>query len=362
MDQYQNELVDYLKKGFEECNVVVMPDFFMDRLINLNYDVSHFSNLIHDKVLTKGGSIDYLPQVDQFGGNAINVALSLTALGIKVTPIICTNRFGFEQLSRFFSGKAIDFSHTKLKKRASITTALEFDAPEGKVNVMLRDVGSLSDFGPSNLNKADFKVISDSDYVCLFNWVGTKKFGTQLARELFRHVKTRGKGKTYFAPADPTPNRKKIPELIKQVLKSNVIDILSLNENEAFTFASLLDNEIIAERENLSFDDLALNSARILARELNARLDLHTTRFSATITTNHEVIVPAFSVNVLRATGAGDAWDAGNIIGDANNFPDGCRLALANAISAYYLSDRNGGHPTCQQLVDFIQRTSTIPL
>jgi sugar/nucleoside kinase (ribokinase family) len=82
---------------------------------------------------------------------------------------------------------------------------------------------------------------------------------------------------------------------------------------------------------------------------------LHTTSFSATITTRSDVIVPAFRIKPLRATGAGDAWNAGNIFGYGNHLADECRLALANAASACYLSDPEGKHPTRQKLKEFIE-------
>src|SRR4030065_661339 len=71
--------------------------------------------------------------------------------------------------------------------------------------------------------------------------------------------------------------------------------------------------------------------ARVIAKHLPARIDLHTTVFSATLKGKQEVVVPAFKVKALRATGAGDAWCACNILGDHNGLSDECRLMLANA-------------------------------
>jgi sugar/nucleoside kinase (ribokinase family) len=100
-----------------------------------------------------------------------------------------------------------------------------------------------------------------------------------------------------------------------------------------------------------------MESARILASHLSARIDLHTTSFSATFTKKDEIIVSAFKVPALRATGAGDAWNAGNIIGDACGLSDGGRLALANAVAAYYISSPDGTHPTRKQLIKFCEKT-----
>jgi sugar/nucleoside kinase (ribokinase family) len=100
-----------------------------------------------------------------------------------------------------------------------------------------------------------------------------------------------------------------------------------------------------------------MDAARVLAKRLTARIDLHTTAFSATFTGKSEVVAPAFKIKALRATGAGDAWNAGNILGEAGGLSDECRLSLANAVSACYLSDPFGEHPNRQKLVKFIERS-----
>jgi sugar/nucleoside kinase (ribokinase family) len=70
-------------------------------------------------------------------------------------------------------------------------------------------------------------------------------------------------------------------------------------------------------------------------------------------------VVPAFKIKALRATGAGDAWNAGNIFADANGFSDECRLTLANAASACYLKSADGTHPTRERLIRFLKKHST---
>jgi sugar/nucleoside kinase (ribokinase family) len=221
---------------------------------------------------------------------------------------------------------------------------------------MLRDIGSLINFGPSNLDDDDFRVIDDAYYICVFNWAGTRRYGIELAKTVFHHVKTKGKSKTYYDTADPTPNKQKIPELVKNVLKGKDVDILSVNENEAICYASHLTRKIEKLGKGFSIEKLAKESARILATHLSSRIDLHTTSFSATFTRKDETFVSAFKVPVLRATGAGDSWNAGNILGDAYGLSDDCRLTLANAVAAYYISNREGMHPTRKQLIKFCER------
>jgi len=354
----KDEMLGFLKESCEKLDVVVMPDFFHDRLINLDCDAARFSSMIADVARRKGGSIDGIAQTEMRGGNAINTASALAALGAKVTPIVCTNKLGFQQIKFYLKRYRVDLSHIKITGKASITTALELKTENGKANVMIRDLGALADFGPLDLADRDYELIENADYVCLFNWAGTKKHGTALAETVFRQAKAKGKGKTYYDTADPTPKRDKIPELMEKVLKTRQVDVLSLNENEGICYAALLNDEISEQRGKRRFDEFAMEAARVLAKHLPARIDLHTTAFSAAVTKKKEVVVPAFKVKALRATGAGDAWDAGNILGDGNALSDECRLALANAVSACYLSDPEGMHPTRRILVKFIENAA----
>jgi sugar/nucleoside kinase (ribokinase family) len=355
---WKTELRDFLKQKHKKPRVVLMPDLFHDRLIALNYNVNAFSSLLKDIAERKGGSIDDIEQADIRGGNATNTASALAALGANVTPIVCTNKMGIQKLKLYFARYHVDLSYVKNVEKASLTTAFELQTENGKTNIMLRDLGNLADFGPSDLLNRDYEMIEKADYVFLSNWAGTKKYGTQLAEAVFRRVKTKGKGKTYYDTADPTPNKAKIPELVQRVLKTSYVNILSLNENEAVYYASLLTETISDKHEEKRFDELAMEASKVLAKHLEARIDLHTTAFSATITKKSEIIVPSFKLKALRATGAGDAWNAGNILGDANMLSDECRLALANAVAACYLVNPEGSHPTTKELAKFIEHST----
>jgi ribokinase len=355
LSESKKELQSFLQKQrFKVCKVVVMPDFFLDRIIDLEWDTSEFSSLVVDVTKRKGGSIDGVSQTDLRGGNAINVASALAILGAEVTPIVSTSQFGLQQIKYHFRNSPIDTSHVKTNGKASITTALEFGNQNEKTNVMIRDLGGLADFGPANLTESDYSLIEAADYVCLFDWSGTLKFGTLLAQQVFNRVKQKGKGKGFYDTADPNPNVNAIPELIEKVLKTEIVDILSLNENEAITYADLLDKEFKEKHTRLGFAEMALKAARVLAKRLSARIDLHTTTFSATFKGKSEVVVPAFNIKVFRATGAGDAWNAGNILGDHNGLSDEARLMLANTVAARYLSDPDGLHPTKEKLAKFL--------
>ncbi len=353
---FLKELLDFLKSESRVFSVVVMPDFFLDRFLSINFDAESFCDILIDVIKRKGGSIDGIEQTELRGGNAINTASALAALGAKVTPMVCTDKLGLELIKFHLKSSEVNLSHVKILEKPSVTTAMEFKTGKGKANVMLRDVGSLADFGPDSLSSKDFKVIEKADYTCVFNWAGTRRFGTELAETVFRHTKTKGRGKTYYDTADPTPNKEQVPKLTRKVLQSRFVDVLSVNENEAVWYALQVSSELKKVEKSLKFDELAKEAAKILRSHLSARVDLHTTSFSATFTKKGQTVVSAFKVPVLRATGAGDAWNAGNIVGDSCRLSDGCRLLLANAVAAYYVSNPNGAHPTKEKLIEFLKK------
>lgn len=148
----------------------------------------------------------------------------------------------------------------------------------------------------------------------------------------------------------------KIPELINKALSTKLIDILSLNENEAINYASTIDKQILKKKQTKINHKLSLDAARVLANKLNKRVDLHAHSFSATITKKKEFCVRTFSIKALRATGAGDSWNAGNILADMNLLTDESRLIFANAVSDCYLTDKNGRYPTKKALFKFIEK------
>jgi sugar/nucleoside kinase (ribokinase family) len=354
-----DEVIDILNGKNEDVNIVAMPDFFLDRLITFQQAPSNFVSTFNDIANRKGGSIDGVPQKDIRGGNAANTTSALASLGVKVTPIICTSKFGKQLLDFYLKPLRVDLSHVKVMGQASVTTALELVVDGGKVNVMIRDLGALANFGPNTLSEADYDVLKTADFVCVFNWAGTRKYGTELTQKTFETVKLGGKGRTYCDTADPLPNREKIPELIEKVLKTEKVDVLSVNENESVTYAAYVKGEAYPDVGKVRLGELALDSARFLAKHLSARIDLHTTAFSAAFTAKSEVIVPAFKIDPLRATGAGDSWNAGNLFGYVNGLSDECRLTLANAVSACYLTDLDGAHPTPEQLALFLSKQKT---
>ena len=283
----------------KKFSVAVMPDFFLDRLVTYDGDVENLSKAIAEVAERKGGSIHRVKQIELRGGNAANTASALATLDAKVHLIIDTSPLGFHLLKFYLDPLRVDLSHVKTQGKMAITTAIELGYQDEKVNVMTSDLGSLPEFGPDNLTAEDFELLREADYVCLFNWAATRRWGTELAEEVFGFVRKEGKGKTYYDTADPTPKKEDVPRLVKNVLLGNLVDVLSVNENEAFLYASQLDEKVKNLRKKLKPDELAKECARTLVENISARVDLHTTAMAGSFTSNSEVIVPAFKVPVF---------------------------------------------------------------
>ncbi|KPV61988.1 MAG: pfkB family carbohydrate kinase [Candidatus Bathyarchaeota archaeon BA2] len=358
LTQSLEELLHFLEKlkPAKKFSVVVMPDFFLDRLVTYEGDVKHFSRAVAEVAGRKGGSIHGIKQLELRGGNAANTAAALAALGAQVYPILDTSPLGLHLLKFYLGPFGVDLSHVKTSGRMSLTTAIELNHEGERVNVMMSDLGSLSEFGLDNITPKDFQVLREANYVCIFHWAGTRRWGTKLAEGIFSYVRKEGKGKTYYDTADPSPKKEGVSELVEKILSGKLVDIFSVNESEAFCYACQLDKKVGSLRKTMKLDELAKECARILAKNLSARIDLHTTTFAGSLIRDSEVMVPAFKVSVLRATGAGDAWNAGNIFGDALGLPTSCRLTLANAVAACYISSPVGEHPTLPKLVDFCSK------
>lgn len=352
-----NDLLRCLKRTEpHEFKVVVMPDFFIDRFVTYHGSAKQLYEAIVKVAARRGGSIHGIKQMELRGGNAANTAAALAALGVKVYPIITTSLMGFQLLQYYLGPFGVDLFHVKLDGEAALTTAFELAHDKERVNIMMGDLGSLPNFGPKDLAEKDFELLQEADYVCVFNWASTRRWGTELAEKVFRYVKEEGKGKTYYDSGDPTPNSKNIQKLLRKVIKTRLVDILSINENEAFQYASRLDRRVKHLKSKLNHYEMAKECARALAKHLSARVDLHTTAFAGSFTRENEVVLPAFSVSGLRSTGAGDSWNAGNIYGDSLKIPDSCRLTLANAVASYYVSSPTAEHPTLSKLIEFCEK------
>jgi len=330
------------KKDIEKYNVVLLPDFFVDHFLSMDkfyYEIPKLKKIYNQG----GGNIPEIKQKIQYGGNAVNTAITLSKLGIK-THIICrTDKFGLYLLKYFIGKNCINIDNVKIDGKLAITTALEFG--EKHVNVMLNDNGSVSDFGFESLNDKDLDKISQSDMVCVTNWSLNKK-GTNLAKNVFNYAK-KYQVKTFFDTGDPQHRKNDISNLKKEVLNNLNLDVLSINENELKHYSNL---------SSLKNKNDVIESANNFSKKISARLDLHTSDFSYS-TKKEKIIVPTLNLGkIYRSTGSGDTWNAGDIFSDLLDFKDEQRLFFSNLIAGMYISLENPYDINLKNIIDFLEK------
>lgn len=327
-------------KRMPDFRIVLLPDFFVDHFLTMDKFEREFTR-IQDIFVQGGGNVPGILQRIHQGGNAANTALALARLGIKSHLICRTDDLGLHLLQFFLGKSGVDLNGVKTDGKLAITTAMEFGKQH--VNVMVGDTGSVTDFTFESLDEKDLLTISNSDIVCVLNWTLNKK-GTGLAKDVFRFAKKHS-SKTFFDTGDPGHRKNEIPELTKNVLTDKSLDILGINENELLHYCDL--TKVMNEKD-------IINAAVSLKKKIHARVDLHTANFACTVNKNCTIIPTLQLSKIFRTTGAGDAWNAGNLFAELLNFDDDERLIFANLVAGCYIASSDPVHPSLEKIISFI--------
>jgi ribokinase len=304
-----------------QCNnksITVLHDFFIDRIIKIK-DLEEFFLRIKEKTKYRGGSIRGIATTQFEGGNAVNIAYCLGKLGFDVDLFTITDDSSNMNLKYFFS----DLPKVKLHLsygKPGYTTSLEIhnsiDLKDS--NIMISDVGDNSDFGPEKLNSHDNKaILNNSDAVILVNWASNWK-GNDLLKYVFQNSP---KSLHFVDPADIQTRSNEFCSLLRE--RNNMIDILSINENECNSLLFELD----LKRFSLC-NEYNRNNIQLAVQELAKKLGVY---FAYNIK----------NIVVRNLTGAGDSWDAADIIGHIIELPPEERLFFSNAFAALYISIEN---------------------
>jgi len=334
------------KPGFK---VVAMPDFYLDYVLAFPGKLDEMASAMVDVAGRGGGNLLGWKHLIGRGGNASNFSAQLSKLGVSVVPVIETDEFGRIVLAQFL--KDVDLSHVTTTGSLSRTLAFEVEHIGRRVNIMASDPGSLSSFGPEKLVAEDLELIRQADFACVFNWNQNLK-GTELAEKVFQTAKNEGRGVTFFDPGDPTSRASEIPRLNEQVLSKGLVDVLSVNENELTQLASAVSEAtdgFEGEEENPLFQAASVFSM------LGSRVDLHTPTFSATFIDGQRERVLCAGTTPLKVTGAGDAWNAGDIFAQGIGLSHKERLVFANATAAAYMRKPDLEPCSLAEILDQVQ-------
>lgn len=309
----------------ERFTVTCLPDFFVDVVVPMApWQVAR--DQMAGVVERKGGNVPTTLQRVSQGGNAANTALALARMGVRARLIAATSPLGAVLARAFLEPHGVDLSRLRVGAEMSSTVALEF-GPERR-NVMLSHPGPVGDFGPERLDAEDWEAIRGSDAVLVGNW-NLNRAGTSLAAEVLREASQAG-SLSYFDSGDPSARASEVPRLFGTVLTAPWLSVLGCNENELGFFAAAAGD--VRSRG-------LLDRARAVKREVRAVLDVHTRDLALSLAAPDQVAeAKPPPVEGRRATGAGDAWNAGNLLGHLLGLPPEDRLALANAVATCYVT------------------------
>ncbi len=349
LEDLRQRLLAKLTHPEVDLDVVTMPDFFLDHSSTCNFDTQRLTKSILAVAARGGGEISNVPQTLEVGGNAAICTLALANLGSKVHPMMKTDALGLQLIRYFYDTPKIDLTRIKLTGSLSPTIILELRNRNSSTNIMLADASNITPFGFGDLDSDDLAIVTRARYVCVFNWLYNKK-GTELAEKVFEYCRANSSARTFFDSSDPRPRIKELSDLNRKVLRNGLIDIWGLNENEALVFARLYDRKLKRRSDNTP-----LAAGKTLSANTGAKIYLHTTDYSASITGDEVTLVPAFGIVPRRGTGAGDSWNAGIMIADALGLTGEEGLLFANAVAGRYATHTKRVYSTLPDIVNFLR-------
>ena len=341
-------IIEKLKQLNIVGSIVVMPDFFVDRIVRLESKEKLFDDLT-EKAKRGGGSIRGVSTVDIKGGNAANVAYCLAKLGIKVTLFTVADEIGSAVIRQTFSQFGDKATLRISNGKCGFTTCFEFPHEDTRVNVMVSDIGDNANFGPERIaEEEDRALLKNADGVMLVNWASNTK-GTELAEFAFKNSPS---AFHFIDPADIETRKQDFSSSLEKI--SGITDCLSINENECNSLADALGlGHVLAA----SFGaDEAKAASKKIAQKIGISTDLHT-RIGASWSNGKEsLFVHAIKVDAKTLTGAGDSWDAADIIGYLAGLEPQERLLFANCCASLYVRDPLSEPPTMNKVFELVER------
>ena len=344
------EIIEKLRHLSTIGSIVVMHDFFVDRIIRLE-SKENLSGALSEKAKVGGGSIRGIPTRDVKGGNAVNIAYSLAKLGAKVSLFTVADEMGSIMIRQTFAQFGDKVTLRIANGRTGLTTCFEFPHEDTRVNVMVSDVGDNESFGSERINsEADRTILKNADGVMVVNWA-TNINGTELAEFSFKNSPS---AFHFLDPADIETRKHDFRDSLAKL--SGVTDCLSINENECNSLADALGfGQVLGCVYSV---EEVKQAAKRISESVGISTDLHTKVGAAWSNGKESAFAHAIKVDAKRLTGAGDTWDAADIIGYLAGLHPQERLLFANCCASLYIRDPNGEPPSMNKAFEMIERVS----
>ena len=318
---------------FNGIKSTTLADVFIDRIVKVP-DLDKLVTDVKAKSAVGGGSIRGIKQIEIVGGNATNIAYALVKFGSETELFAIGDEFTRRLLDLRFQ----EFDNIKinmLKGKPGFTVALETNHNNDS-KIMISDVGGIEKFNGIDITTNYLKIIEESDIVIISNWASNLD-GNQLVNEIFSAAKDSIKLLDF---ADLSTSTNRLQELMDNIENNKIIDVISLNENECQILGKFLGlKNVSAEYTINEIKTMALDISSILG----TIIDIHTPIGSCSASDGDVQFVESFPVKLIILTGAGDVWNAINILGLKKGLSTINRLNLANASAASYISEFHNG-------------------
>jgi sugar/nucleoside kinase (ribokinase family) len=255
--------------------------------------------------------------------------------------------FGRGLLEAVLGPLGVDLGGVKPSDRSAGTVALEF--ADG-ANVMLSDAGPLASFGPKDLTDEDWAWVDEADAVLIGNWSQTFAHGTELVEAVLART-SHGSAFTMLDTSDPTHRPEKdARRLVEDPSPLGGLSCWALNEVEAAHFARLATGQQASD---------LVEAGRAVADAFGGRVDVHSGRHAVTIDQGRVTRVDVDPIQPKRRTGAGDAWNAGSLLGTLLGLGHADRLRVANAVAGCLLTSHDHVPPDLRTLSAWLGRESS---
>lgn len=340
-----------------DIKIIVLPDFFLDRVIQI-LDMDYFIDILENKIKVGGGSVRGFHTSEIKGGNAVNVAYCLAKLGVKVDLFTVADKVGSSILYSIFQKFEANVNLHIENGKHGLSTIFEFrNFPFSISNVMVSDVGDNDNFGPGLIDcKNVLSILNSANAVVLTNWASNLR-GTDLLKYIFSSSPN---SVHFLDPADIKERRFEFINDLKN--NSNLIDFLSINENE---YLQLIDALLKIYPDIFMHDMTDISSitpenlcyyATFLSNFFKIDICVHTMMGSVLSNGIDAVFVNSVRPSIINiVSGAGDSWDSAFLFGHLLGFSNEEKLCFANLFASIYIENIYHDSPSLRDVIFYIR-------
>jgi sugar/nucleoside kinase (ribokinase family) len=266
-----------------------------------------------------------------FGGAPMNTLVGVARLGSTSGAIAAVGEDPFGQfLVQELKRNGVDTSCVKVKKGTLTTLAFVANEPEtGERSFIFYRKPWVSGTSDSALSVQDinFDYIKNAEILHVSGFALSQNPSRKAILAAVKHAKKEGV-KVSFDPtlrSDVWSSERTIRKLYRQMLKFS--DIATFSREEAIFIFKTENPEKAAKMAlkhgvNIVGIKLGVNGALLMTKE------------------SKKIHIPAFKVNAIDTTGAGDGWNAGLLVGILKGWDLETCVTVANAVGALVVTKR----------------------